>query len=114
MKKSELYDIVYIDHVLDYIVIVEKILLCGNRDFITELAIVRAMEVIGEAANNVSKELKIRHSDVPWRQIVDMRNMLIHGYFEVDMKEVWSACEKDIPLLKEQIIKIKEELKDAN
>lgn len=110
MKKSELYDIVYIDHILDYIVIVEKILLCGNRDFITELATIRAIEVIGEAANNISQSLRVQHDDVPWRQIIDMRNMLIHGYFEIDMKEVWSACEKDIPVLKEQIIRIKKDI----
>lgn len=95
MKKNEIYDIVYIDHILDYIAIVEKILQTGNRDFMAELATTRAIEIIGEAANNLSKMLKLRHSEVPWRKIIDMRNLLIHGYFEVDMEEVWGICEKD-------------------
>ena len=43
-----------------------------------------------------------------------MRNLLIHGYFEVDMEEVWGICEKDIPVLKEQIIRIKKEIENAN
>ena len=101
MKKSKLHDIVYIDHILDYIGDIEMILRSGEKHRMAELATTRAIEIIGEAANNLSKMLKLRHNDVPWRKIIDMRNLLIHGYFEVDMEEVWGICEKDIPVLKE-------------
>ncbi len=114
MKNGEINDIVYIDHILHYISDVEMILRSGQKDRISELAIVRAIEVIGEAANHISEKLRLKNSDIPWRKIVNMRNMLIHGYFEIDIDEVWSTCEEDIPVLKEKITKIKKDLENAN
>jgi uncharacterized protein with HEPN domain len=114
MKKNELSDIVYLDHILDYISDVEMILSSSKRGRIEELAAIRAIEVIGEASNNISDFLRIKNSDVPWRQIIDMRNLLIHGYFEVDIKEIWDTCENDIPVLKSAIIRMKKDIEDAN
>ena len=63
------------------------------------LALVRLLEVIGEAAGKVSEETGNAHSEIPWPQVVGMRNRLIHAYFEVDHDEVWRTVQEDLPLL---------------
>jgi len=65
--------------------------------------VIRQLEIIGEAANKISKDLKINTPEIPWRPISDARNTLIHGYFTVDLDIVWGMIEKDIPKLKDQI-----------
>lgn len=114
MKKSEIHDIVYLDHILEYVHIIEEILLTNNRDLITQLAAIRAIEVIGEAVNNLSGSLRDKNRDVPWREIIDMRNMLIHGYFEIEKEEIWYTCENDVPELKLAIIRIKRDIGNAS
>jgi uncharacterized protein with HEPN domain len=60
----------------------------------------RHLEVIGEASARLSETLRARHPDVPWREIIGMRNMLIHGYFDIDWEQVWNALERDLPGLR--------------
>lgn len=59
----------------------------------------RRLEVLGEAANRVSKELKNRHPEVPWLDIVGMRNRLIHAYDQVDLEHMWDTVTTDLPPL---------------
>ena len=66
-------------------------------------AVVRELEIIGEASNNLSDDFREKHSDVFWRQIKDMRNFLIHEYFGVNTKVVWDTCKNDLPMLKQFI-----------
>ena len=66
-------------------------------------ATVRCIEVIGEAANNVSGELQSEHAEVPWRVIVGMRNRLVHAYFAVDEEIVWETVQHELPKLLDQI-----------
>ena len=66
-------------------------------------AIIRQLEIIGEAASHVSGELKSQHDTLPWRQMQNMRNLLIHHYFGVDIEVVWDTCKKDLPSLKKAI-----------
>lgn len=63
------------------------------------LAVTRLIEIIGEAANNISEEIKENSPDLPWRSIVAIRNRLIHGYFDLDMNIIWNIISKDIPSL---------------
>jgi len=64
------------------------------------LALVKCIEIIGEAASGVSTAMRERHSDIPWRAIVAMRNRLIHGYYEVDLDRVWDTATANLsPLL---------------
>lgn len=83
-------------------------------DFMTDQqlqsAIIRQLEIIGEAAGKVSEERKIVTPDIPWRPITDARNTLIHGYFTVDEKKVWDMVQVDIPVLKTQIALLLESL----
>ena len=69
-------------------------------------AIVRALEVIGEAAKRVSEPAKEACPQVPWSQLMGMRNRLIHEYFRVDLEKVWDTVQNDIPSLIEAIEKI--------
>lgn len=62
-------------------------------------ALVRAVEIIGEAASKVSKEFRERHPQVAWSPIIRMRNRLVHAYFDVDLDQVWSAVTEDLPAL---------------
>jgi uncharacterized protein with HEPN domain len=62
-------------------------------------AIIRAIEVVGEAASKVSNETKNAAPDVPWIAIVGLRNRLIHGYFDIDTDVVWKTVTEEIPAL---------------
>ena len=62
-------------------------------------SLVRLLEIIGEAANQVSDELREKTKDIPWFIIIGMRNRLIHAYFDINLNVVWSTSTKDIPLL---------------
>ncbi|MEI7619955.1 MAG: HepT-like ribonuclease domain-containing protein [Candidatus Falkowbacteria bacterium] len=66
-------------------------------------ASIRRIEIIGEAANKISSDFKIKHKEIPWRDIIGMRNVLIHEYFDVDEVEVWKTIKKDLPKLKKLI-----------
>ena len=61
------------------------------------LAIVRLLEIIGEAARQVTSETRAAHPGIPWREIAGTRDRLIHGYFEVDLDVVWSIATNDLP-----------------
>lgn len=74
-------------------------------------AIIRRLSVIGEAAKNVSKELKEKHKNINWKGIIGMRNLIVHEYFEMDLDLVWEAVERDIPILKRAINEMMKELK---
>ena len=66
-------------------------------------AVIRRLEIIGEAIRNLSEKTKQCYPEVPWQDIMDMRNQLIHGYFGVDLKLVWDVIKKDLPPFKKQI-----------
>jgi len=67
-------------------------------------AVIRRLEIIGEAVKNLSSEVKQKRPDVPWRQIAGMRDVLIHEYFGVDLGLTWKTVEKDLPLLKQELL----------
>lgn len=70
-----------------------------DNDRMLVLSIVKDVEIIGEAANKVSTEVRGKYANIPWEDIVGMRHHLIHGYFEVDLDIVWNTVTKDIPPL---------------
>ena len=72
-------------------------------DRVLGLAIVRLMEIVGEAANRVPKEEQSRHPEIPWTQIIGLRNRLIHGYDTVDLDALWDTITDDLPPLIAQL-----------
>jgi len=68
-----------------------------DQDEILSLALVRLIEIIGEAANHVSADCQNRYSQIPWREIVGMRNRIIHAYFDIDLDVVWQVIIADLP-----------------
>ncbi len=77
-----------------------------SQDRMAIQAIVRSIEIIGEAATNISKEFKNTHPEIPWEKIVGMRNWLIHAYFDIDYDHVWNTVQEDLPVLIPQIKKL--------
>lgn len=80
-----------------------------NSDELLALALVRLLEIIGEAARYVPSAIKENYPDVPWSQIASARNRLIHGYFAIDLDIVWSIVENDLPTLVLQLEQILQE-----
>lgn len=66
---------------------------------IHQLAALKALETIGEAASRISDMFRSEHPEIPWREIIGMRNRLIHAYFEVDLDKVWETVQDDLPPL---------------
>jgi len=80
------------------------------RDEKTQDAVIRNIEIIGEAARNIERshpDFAAQHADVPWGIAYEMRNALAHGYFKVDFEIVWKTIENDLPGLEQQILLIR-------
>jgi uncharacterized protein with HEPN domain len=73
-----------------------------SHDERTEVWCLHHLQIIGEALAQMSQTFRAAHPEFPWRPAVGMRNILVHGYFEVDMEAVWEAVEHDLPPLKQQ------------
>jgi uncharacterized protein with HEPN domain len=75
-----------------------------------QLAIVKDLEIIGEAANNVSTECQEKYSYIPWRAMVGMRNRLVHAYFGINLDVIWQTVQQDLPPLMQSLERALEEL----
>lgn len=103
---------VYLSHILER---AEKILLFTEgmtdlsflKDEKTQSAVIRELEVMGEAAKRLSPDFKQQNPGVPWKLISGMRDVLIHDYEGVDMNNVWITVSRDLPELIDQLKKIK-------
>lgn len=90
--------------ILDAIAAIEKYTNRGRQVFdneeLIQVWIIYHLQIIGEAANDLSKVLKNQYSVIPWQQIIGLRNLLVHEYFRIDKQLVWDIATKDLPLLK--------------
>jgi len=77
-----------------------------DTDKMLSLSLVRCVEIIGEAASKLSKECFAEFSRVPWKNIIGMRNRLIHAYYDINLDTVWSTVTEDLPPLVEELEKI--------
>lgn len=68
--------------------------------------ILREFEILGEAANQISKKLKTQHPELPWKQLIGMRNRLIHAYFDIDHDIIWKTIREYLPSFVKQLEKI--------
>ncbi|MBM4050361.1 MAG: DUF86 domain-containing protein [Planctomycetes bacterium] len=83
------------------------------RDDKTVSAVIRKLEIVGEAARQIPEDLRAKHPEVPWRQMAEMRNRLIHAYFKVHYPLVWSTIRDRIPQLKPLIARVLADMKDT-
>ncbi|MBI3961810.1 MAG: DUF86 domain-containing protein [Deinococcus sp.] len=107
-------DQLYLLHIAQCIQRIESYTQDGRAAFmassLTQDAVIRNLEIIGEATKRISQDLKQAYPDVPWRRVAGLRDVLIHNYIRVDLDEVWNVMEADLPGLKSKIEAILQEL----
>jgi len=107
-------DKVYLIHIIESMSFIEGFVQPGKEEFfksrLIQDAVIRNLEIIGEAVKNISKELRNQYEDIPWREMAGLRDVLIHEYFGVDLRTVWGVVERELPRLKRSLEKIIEEL----
>ena len=104
-------DRVYLEHILEAIFKIENFTHKISRfDFdgnvMIQDAVIRNIEIIGEATKKISKSFRQSHQEIPWSEMAGMRDKLIHDYLDVEIEVVWKTIEVDITLLKEMISKL--------
>lgn len=103
-------DKVYLEHILECIDYIFDYVSAGKDEFIEKKiiqdAVIRNLEIIGEATKKLSAEFKTKEDDIPWRKMAGLRDVLIHDYFGVDLEIVWNVVDKELPKIKEKIEKL--------
>jgi uncharacterized protein with HEPN domain len=98
---------VFLQHIRDAISRIEAYTVGGRRAFLADTmvqdAVIRNLEVVGEAVRHLPPELRRQQSRIPWRSITALRNVLIHEYFGVDLEIVWRVVERRLPALKRHV-----------
>jgi uncharacterized protein with HEPN domain len=97
-------DWVYVGHMLDMSlqardILSEKDRTAFDQEIVLRLALTHLIQVIGEAAQQVSQEFQALHPQVPWREIIGMRHRIVHDYLNVDEDVVWEVVQQDLPRL---------------
>jgi uncharacterized protein with HEPN domain len=109
MKRRDLRD--YLQDILDAVNDIERFVTDMSyeqfiKDKKTLNAVVRSIEVIGEASKRLPLSLKAKNSELPWKEITGMRDKLIHAYFGMDTETIWKTVKENIPQLKQTIKKM--------
>ncbi len=100
-------DRVYLAHIRDAIQRIDAFTAGGRDAFMADSmvqdAVIRNLEVIGEAVKGLSEELRVANTEIPWKQIAGMRDVLIHHYFGVKLETVWQVVVEHLPRLNERV-----------
>lgn len=103
-------DRLFLGHILSAIDDIAQFTAAGREGFVadrkTQSAVIRQLEIIGEAVKRLSPAVVTAEPGVPWRAIAGTRDRLIHGYFTVDLDAVWAMVEADLPALRAQVQRI--------
>lgn len=106
-------DVAYLTHILESIEKIERFL--KNKESISDKemvddAIVRNLQTMAESTQKLSSHIKISIHEIPWREISDFRNKLVHDYLGIDLEMIYDVIENELPILKEKIIQILTEI----
>lgn len=107
----------FIEDVLESIKLIEKYIgntskeSFGNNQKLKD-SVIRRLEIIGEAVKSMPNDFKEKYPEVPWKKIAGLRDIIIHTYFNIDLDITWEIIKKDLPDLKEKILKIKGDLRE--
>ncbi|HEX2866049.1 MAG TPA: DUF86 domain-containing protein [Ignavibacteriales bacterium] len=108
-------DTEWLKDILDEIALIEKYSVKGElafqKDELIQTWMIHHLQTIGEAAGKLSENLKQKYPSIPWRDIISMRNFIVHQYFGVDLEEIWNTVTHDIPVLKNNLNQV---LKDPD
>ena len=77
-----------------------------KKDEKTVYAVIRAVEIIGEATRNIPEEVRVKYPEIPWRDAADMRNKLVHRYFGINLEVIWQTLSEDLPMLADALQEI--------
>ena len=99
---------IFLKHILESLDKIEEyIKTISKTDFINSAqiqdAVIRRLEIIGEATKNLPANFREKHNDIPWNEVARMRDKLIHGYFGVDLNITWNVIKNNLPSLKKKI-----------
>lgn len=104
----------YLKHVVESALKIESYVMVGRETFMRDShwqdAVIRQLEIIGEASKHLSDALRERHPEIPWRRMTGMRDVLSHDYMGVDIETVWEVTQKHIPDLRKRIEGILDEI----
>jgi uncharacterized protein with HEPN domain len=104
-------EMLYLRHMLDAVDTIEEYLQgvdetkFKNTRLIQD-GVIRQIEIIGEAARHISKDIRKTYPEIPWQDVAGMRDKLIHDYFGVDIEKVWDTAKDDLPILRKQVVTI--------
>lgn len=79
-----------------------------QEDEMLALALVKLIEIVGEAASRVSKDYQANHTQIPWSAMIGMRNRLVHAYFDINLQILWQTTQEDLPSLIDKLNKLPE------
>jgi uncharacterized protein with HEPN domain len=100
-------DIAYLRHIADAIQRIESYISVGRDAFLStphwQDAVIRQLEIIGEATKRLSTEIRDQNPEVPWRRIAGLRDVLAHDYMGVDLPAVWEITQQQLPMLKRKV-----------
>ena len=100
-------DVVYLRHILDAVQKIESYVSVGHETFMStshwQDAVIRQLEIIGEATKRLSPDVRRLHPQIPWKRIAGLRDVLIHDYLGVDIPLVWRITQTYLPELKRQV-----------
>ena len=103
-------DKVFLYSILESIIKIETYTNSGKDEFMTsgiiQDAVIRNLEIVGEATKRVSQALKEQTPEIPWRQMAGLRDVLIHDYMGISLKIVWNVVQNELPQLKIKIMEL--------
>ena len=116
--REKIKDIDRLMHILEAIGYIQQFMQGKTMDHLREdkllfFGVVKNIEIIGEAANMLTNEFRSERTEVSWQEIIDMRHVLVHGYYTVSSQFIWDTYCNDLPTLRQQVQQYLDELSSA-